>query len=560
MLMKTPIVEKSTLKGIIIWFSICCLLSLTVFVSKAVNFEAYRINSPEKELTQGKWNSLVTTWIEKFLNKYNDEDLYKYKFPIGTVVMYAKSWGCPKWWEQWWDGLDWKFIMPLQTTDWTALMYGGSKSFTILNENLPKHSHKFIYDGQGSAWVSESTYLALNNYGNQNYWDYDLKFNSNVATVGLTSREWWDEPIEFMPKYAKVLFCIKVSDVGWEQEEEEEGNNGWEQQEVVQQYTVKFNANWWLWTMSEQKFNAGDSITLTPNGFMKEWYTFNGWNTESDGSWTPYTDQQEITINSDLKLYAVWEYSPQTYTIEFSKGLDSDVMWTMSDLECKVWVPCKLTKNQYRKNNYDFVWWSVWTTPTETPDYLDEASVLDIASGWETKTLYPIWKSNTPSTPSCTPRTCGYYNRASKAPSSWCYSTVDKEDGCWWNLTCYSIWCDEITRDRWYTWYKWYKCYNAITALSPRQQTTMVVCSWKDWWYCADPSLEWWYYWISAWWSYYAPCGSSPTCPSYLDYGWWPYSCASSQQNSYCKTPQNQCWKCAYRTTQQIFNNTPPSP
>jgi hypothetical protein len=213
MVMKTSIVEKSTLKGIIIWFSICCLLSLTVFVSKAVNFEAHRINSPEKELTQEKWNSLVNTWIEKFLNKYNDEDLYKYKFPIGTVVMYAKSWGCPKWWEQWWDGLDWKFIMPLQTTDWTALMYGGSKSFTILNENLPKHSHKFIYDGKGSAWVSETTYLALNNYGNQNYWDYDLKFNSNVATVGLTSREWWDEPIEFMPKYAKVGISFSVTEV-----------------------------------------------------------------------------------------------------------------------------------------------------------------------------------------------------------------------------------------------------------------------------------------------------------------------------------------------------------
>ena len=312
-------------------------------------------------------------------------------------------------------------------------------------------------------------------------------------------------------------------------------------------YTVQFDCNGWSNPPENQTFTVGSSQALHANTCTRTNYKFLWW---SRTEWwaKDYDDKQSVnpwgTAWSTVVLYAVWEYSPQTYTIEFSKRWDNDVMWTMLDLECKVWESCKLTKNQYSKNNYDFVWWSVMTTPTETPDYLDEASVLDIASGWKTKTLYPIWKSNTPS---CTPkRTCNYYNYANNAPSSWCYRRVNPapKDECWWDLDCFVIWCDKIT------WKTWWKCYYDINALSPRQQSSMYVV---NWWYCADPSLEWWYYWIEEWYSYNGYCGSSYSSVNSCPYSYWWWRCESYQQGNYCKSSTNSCWKCTYLTTEQIF-------
>ena len=64
-------------------------------------------------------------------------------------------------------------------------------------------------------------------------------------------------------------------------------------------YNVVFNSNGGSGTMANQEFTFDVEQALTENSFTREGYTFNGWNTESDGSGTNYENQAKITNLSD---------------------------------------------------------------------------------------------------------------------------------------------------------------------------------------------------------------------------------------------------------------------
>ncbi|MCL2491358.1 MAG: InlB B-repeat-containing protein [Coriobacteriia bacterium] len=61
-------------------------------------------------------------------------------------------------------------------------------------------------------------------------------------------------------------------------------------------------------TMGTTPVSYGQSVKLDKNTFASYLRTFNGWNTEPDGSGTAYTDEQEFTYLSDenMTLYAQW--------------------------------------------------------------------------------------------------------------------------------------------------------------------------------------------------------------------------------------------------------------
>ena len=46
---------------------------------------------------------------------------------------------------------------------------------------------------------------------------------------------------------------------------------------------------------------------LNENAFIREGYDFKGWNTEADGSGTPYADKATVKLTADTTLYAQWE-------------------------------------------------------------------------------------------------------------------------------------------------------------------------------------------------------------------------------------------------------------
>ena len=92
------------------------------------------------------------------------------------------------------------------------------------------------------------------------------------------------------------------------------------------QYTVKFDANGGTGSMSNQSHTYGVSKALTANAFTRTGYTFEGWNTNANGTGTSYTDKQSVsnlssTDGATITLYAQWAEIPAnshniTYTAQ----------------------------------------------------------------------------------------------------------------------------------------------------------------------------------------------------------------------------------------------------
>ena len=81
----------------------------------------------------------------------------------------------------------------------------------------------------------------------------------------------------------------------------------------VTELTITFNANEGDGSMDAQTVTASTDTALTANIFTREGYTFTGWNTEADGSGTPYEDEATVNLTEDITLYAQWKIN--TYTV-----------------------------------------------------------------------------------------------------------------------------------------------------------------------------------------------------------------------------------------------------
>ena len=72
--------------------------------------------------------------------------------------------------------------------------------------------------------------------------------------------------------------------------------------------TITFNANGGSGTVPTAiSTYVGVANTIPPNSLTRTGYTFNGWNTASDGSGTTYATGSTITPTGDVTLYAQWQ-------------------------------------------------------------------------------------------------------------------------------------------------------------------------------------------------------------------------------------------------------------
>ncbi len=69
-------------------------------------------------------------------------------------------------------------------------------------------------------------------------------------------------------------------------------------------YAATFNSNGGSGTMPNQ--TAGVPTNLATNTFTRTGYTFAGWNTEEDGSGTPYAEGASFDFSADTPLFAQW--------------------------------------------------------------------------------------------------------------------------------------------------------------------------------------------------------------------------------------------------------------
>ncbi|WP_027216597.1 InlB B-repeat-containing protein [Butyrivibrio fibrisolvens] len=139
-------------------------------------------------------------------------------------------------------------------------------------------------------------------------------------------------------------------------------------------------------TMKNMSVKYGTSVKLTSNSFKKNYYSFTGWNTESDGSGISYTNGQIINnLTSEqgeaITLYAQW--TPYSYKITYylNKGTlpeDAPMGYSYGD-EFELPTPTR--------DNYTFLGWY------KDKNYTESKKVTSISRATTGNiTLYARWK------------------------------------------------------------------------------------------------------------------------------------------------------------------------
>lgn len=151
-------------------------------------------------------------------------------------------------------------------------------------------------------------------------------------------------------------------------------------------YAVTYNANGGSGAPSNQTKWYGENLTLSSTQPTRTGYTFNGWNTASDGSGTDYSSGQSYTTDANLTLYAKW--TANTYTVVYNKNNTSATGTTASSThtydEAK-----NLTANGYSLTDNFYLGWA--TSENGAVTYTDGQSVTNLATSG-TVDLYAVWK------------------------------------------------------------------------------------------------------------------------------------------------------------------------
>lgn len=156
-------------------------------------------------------------------------------------------------------------------------------------------------------------------------------------------------------------------------------------------YTIKFNGNGGLGSMSDADVDMSRETALTANAFVRQGYHFLGWATTADGE-VKYADGATVSrlsteAGSEINLYAVWERD--YYTVRFLGG--EGVTGTMDDQKFEIDDEKALTTNAFAKTNFDFKGWA--TEPNGEVVYLDGATVSGLATkNGAVVTLYAVFK------------------------------------------------------------------------------------------------------------------------------------------------------------------------
>ena len=143
---------------------------------------------------------------------------------------------------------------------------------------------------------------------------------------------------------------------------------------------ITFDPNGGTGTMAAMSVNPGVDNKLSANAFTRADYTFTGWNTEANGSGTPYADGATVNFNADTTLYAQWTQNP---VITFNANGGDGLMPTQT---VQPGAAAALTANAFTRADYDFAGWNTAADGTGTA-YADGADI----TASENVTLYAQW-------------------------------------------------------------------------------------------------------------------------------------------------------------------------
>ena len=149
-------------------------------------------------------------------------------------------------------------------------------------------------------------------------------------------------------------------------------------------YTVSFNANGGSGAPSSVTKTDGVTLYLPTTEPYRSNYEFLGWSTSSTATSPTYYAGGSFSRNANTTLYAVWEYSPETYTVRYNAnggtGAPSSQTKTYG-------VNLTLSSTIPSRSGYNFLGWSTSSTATSAT-YSAGGSYTANAGA----TLYAVWE------------------------------------------------------------------------------------------------------------------------------------------------------------------------
>ena len=160
-------------------------------------------------------------------------------------------------------------------------------------------------------------------------------------------------------------------------------------------YTVFFDRNGGLGTMSSAKFYQGEPAPLPANRFYNtNGLVFANWNTSADQSGDSYANQAVVVDlappRQSITLYAQWKEG--YYDIDFSPNSGSG---TMNSLHVRLGSTFRLPANSFTKSNYHFTSWNTAANKTGTTFSDKQEITRDLTNADSRITLYAQWSPDT---------------------------------------------------------------------------------------------------------------------------------------------------------------------
>lgn len=201
-----------------------------------------------------------------------------------------------------------------------------------------------LIDGNGQSYLDESTY----SMGNGNItlyaqWEpkpnYIITFHSNNELNETLTQVIQKDSTEQLTlnTFSRISYYF----AGWNTSKSGDGHSYVDEEEflmgdsnvilyaqwsIVPIYTITFNANGGIGTMSDQIIEESGSEQLKMNSFIRKNYNFKGWNTEKNGLGTAYNNSSTFYIgSSDITLFAQWIEKP-IHSITFNSNNGSGSM------------------------------------------------------------------------------------------------------------------------------------------------------------------------------------------------------------------------------------------
>ncbi|MGN1004298.1 MAG: InlB B-repeat-containing protein [Oscillospiraceae bacterium] len=150
-------------------------------------------------------------------------------------------------------------------------------------------------------------------------------------------------------------------------------------------YTVTYNANGGSGAPDSQTKTHDVDLTLSSTTPTRSGYTFDSWNTSTDGSGTRYAAGGTYTLNADLTLYAQW--TADTYTVTYNANGGSGA----PDSQTKTHdVDLTLSSTTPTRSGYTFDSWNTSTDGSGTRYAAGDTYTLNADL-----TLYAQWNVRT---------------------------------------------------------------------------------------------------------------------------------------------------------------------